>query len=196
MLADSKVPEVPLFFLKGDSRPLLEQKWQGRQFLATQYPANLQVSLLAAPDEVTCIYVPAEDLDREADWNIANLMGGQELGSSASLCTDYGRFREVCAMVNESFPRQGRTYYHIEYVEGKQWAGCASWKGPMGALESICASNNTGLRELEAKQALKNSLLTRLWRRYRRPIVEHVEQRMQLASYRRKFNIKDLRFFK
>lgn len=65
-LADCRVPEVPVVMLEGESMSLSEEKSKVRQFLAIQYPADLEESPVAAPEEAASIGVFAVDLEGEA----------------------------------------------------------------------------------------------------------------------------------
>lgn len=83
---------------------LSEARWQVLQFLATQYPADLEGSQAPAPEEVARINFLNGDLEGKADWDIRDLTEGPNLGSQASIGGDYSRLCEACSMFNESIP--------------------------------------------------------------------------------------------
>lgn len=69
VLTDHELPEVPVFFVKGEFMFLLEAESQVRQSLATWYPADLGEYPVAAPKGVGSIDVFADDLEGKADWD-------------------------------------------------------------------------------------------------------------------------------
>lgn len=76
-------------------------KWQVLQFLPAPYPANLEESLPADPEEVASIDVLVSDLKSKAVQDLADLTRGPDLGSQASIRIYSGHFREVCSVVRE-----------------------------------------------------------------------------------------------
>lgn len=68
VLADRKLPELPVILVQDDSMSLSEAKSQRHQFLAARYHADLVESPAAAPAEVVSIYLLTGDPDAEADW--------------------------------------------------------------------------------------------------------------------------------
>lgn len=82
--------------------PLWEAKSQVRQFLAGRYSLNLEDILAAPPEEMKSINMLASDWEGEADWDLANLTGGPDIGSQPSICSAYGHLRGMCSVVSES----------------------------------------------------------------------------------------------
>lgn len=52
-----------------------------RQFFANQFPADLEESLVVAPEDVVNIDLLAGDLEGKADWEMADLTGGPDLST-------------------------------------------------------------------------------------------------------------------
>lgn len=80
LLAGRKVPEVPGTLVEGESMSLLEAKSQVCQFLATRYLADLEEFPAAAPEEVESVDMLAGNLECQAIWYLADLMGGPDIG--------------------------------------------------------------------------------------------------------------------
>lgn len=57
MLINRNLPEVPIFFVEGESKSLSEASSQVHQFMAAQYRASLEEHLAAASEEVANIDV-------------------------------------------------------------------------------------------------------------------------------------------
>lgn len=102
LLADRKLPEVPAFFIEGNSMLLSEAKSQVRQILEAWYPADLEESLVGTPEEGASSDVLASDVKGESDWDLADLTRRLDLGSRAKIRGDYGCVHEKCSVVTES----------------------------------------------------------------------------------------------
>lgn len=83
---------------------LLDANLQEHQYLAARYPTNLEVFPAAAPSEMASIDLLVRALEGEADWDLAGLIGGLNLGSRPCIGGNYGRFLEWGAVVSEFVP--------------------------------------------------------------------------------------------
>lgn len=63
VLTDYKILEVSASSVEGASMSLHEEKWQVCQFLAAQYPFDVEESLERYPEEMASINVLPEDLE-------------------------------------------------------------------------------------------------------------------------------------
>lgn len=80
MLEDSKLADVPVILVEGKSISLSEAKSQVPQFLVVRCSVNRKESPAAAVEGVASIDVLTGDLKDKADWTLAGLMGGPNLG--------------------------------------------------------------------------------------------------------------------
>lgn len=72
MLTDYMLLKVPVILMEGVSMTLSEAKSKVRQFIAAQYPADLENSSTAAPKEVGSIDLLTSDLEGDADSDLAD----------------------------------------------------------------------------------------------------------------------------
>lgn len=102
VMADRKLPEIFVIYVRGESTSLQEVKSQVNGFLATQYPASLEESLAATRKYVGSINVVDGDLEGDLDLDFAELTEGPGLGRRAIIRCNYGHFCEACSVVNKS----------------------------------------------------------------------------------------------
>lgn len=77
-----------MIFVKHEPVSLTKARLKVRQFLATQYPDDLEESMVAVPEEVASIEMLASNLNCGADRNFVDSTGGINLGSGASIYDD------------------------------------------------------------------------------------------------------------
>lgn len=81
-----------------------------RQLLATWCPAELKESLAAAPEGMGSINVLAGDLEGKADWDLADLTRGPDIGIRTSIRGDYTIFLKRARWSACPFPRRWQTH--------------------------------------------------------------------------------------
>lgn len=99
---------------------LSEMKSQVLQFLATQYPVSLEMSLLGAPQEVAGIHVIAGQPDGEANVDLGHLTGGLKRCSRTNIGGDYGLLYEDCSVFSKLYTSSVTDLLSLLYV---------SWRG-------------------------------------------------------------------
>lgn len=104
MLTDCKPREVHIIFVEGESLFLSEAKLQVCEILPTPYYANLEEFLAMTLEEVDSIDVITGNLEKDADWDLADQMGVSDIRCRGSIRADSERLREACSVVNSSVP--------------------------------------------------------------------------------------------
>lgn len=96
---EHSIPTISVVFVAGELVVLSAAKYQVGEFLARRSPKDLGESPAVYQDEATPINRFNGDLDWEADSELADLMQSTDLSSQASICFDFGCFREACSIV-------------------------------------------------------------------------------------------------
>lgn len=117
MLADPKPPEIPAVSLQDVSLSFLKVSSQVRQFLVTQYPADIEENSVTAPEEVASTEVLDGILDNKVYWDLTSLTGGLDLRIRSSTRRNYGCLVEACSVFSEPAALMVAKYYHWQYLE-------------------------------------------------------------------------------
>lgn len=158
VLADCRLPEVPVIFVECECVSIYEAKSQVCQSLAVRYPDDFEEFPAAAHEERTIIDV----LARPGECSLLELgqfEGRSHSGNRDCICGDYEHFCEWCSEVSESVPSLFPELLSLAICIVEALSRASILKVSVEALESTLASNNTRMRELESPFASKNPKL-------------------------------------
>lgn len=178
VLADCKLPEVPVIVFAGHSMSLHEGKLHVRQLLGAQCPIYLQKSSAAAREKLGSMELLSSVLDAEGDWDLANLTKGPELGSHASICSRCWRPRETCSVDFKCVLSLVADLLSLKISSMEAINRPSVMEVRVGALEATLSSSNMSIWKLQSQLSSKNSELDGAAAE-----LESFERRLQFAEY-------------
>lgn len=158
------------------------------------YPAHLEESLEVVPGELAGTYVLTGDLDVEADWDLADLAGGIDLGSQTSIRRGYGRLCEARLVGKDSVPPSEPDLLSLTIRSVEAGSRTFILKVRVGALQSHLSSNSTVSGNWSDKVRERFRSSRRLPRSKSQPSFVFASPRMQSASCVSRFKIKRFSF--
>lgn len=161
-LADHKLPDVSLVSLNGEGGVLVRGKGANALILGGWYPADLDQCLVVEPVEVLSIDVHTRALEAEADWDLADLTRGPDLGSQASSHGNYGRPPEVCSEVIKSIPLYVADLLSLVIRGVGAMSRAFLLEVCIGTLKWTLSFSNTHIEALESQFASRTRSLTQL----------------------------------